>query len=179
MAIAIMQGRLVPPSDGRIQCFPRERWRDEFDLAGQAGLDAIEWIYDEYGADVNPIATDEGVELIRDLSAQSGVQVRSVCADYFMEKPLLRANAREIEERTQTLEWLLGQCSAVGATRVVLPFVDASRIDSDGELRTSQRSSSGPYPSPIQLAWSSISRPRFRPIASPTSLPECPVPASR
>ena len=34
MAISIMQGRLVPPIDGRIQTFPRERWRDEFARGG-------------------------------------------------------------------------------------------------------------------------------------------------
>ncbi len=63
--IGIMQGRLVPPTDNRIQCFPRERWADEFALASQAGLDCIEWIYDLYGADVNPLATDAGVEKLK------------------------------------------------------------------------------------------------------------------
>src|SRR5207247_2054984 len=68
MAIAIMQGRLLPSSDGRIQCFPRERWRDEFALAWAAGLTAIEWIYDLQGADVNPIASDDGLSLMKALS---------------------------------------------------------------------------------------------------------------
>jgi L-ribulose-5-phosphate 3-epimerase len=76
MVIAIMQGRLVPPTDGRIQCFPRERWQDEFALASAAGLDAIEWIYDLYGADVNPIATNDGLTMIESLSAASQVQIR-------------------------------------------------------------------------------------------------------
>jgi L-ribulose-5-phosphate 3-epimerase len=134
MAIAIMQGRLVPPSDGRIQCFPRERWRDEFELAASAGLDAIEWIYDLYGADVNPIATNDGLAEIKNLSTESDVFVRSLCADMFMDKPLLRAAEAEIEERKGTLIWLLGQCAMLGVKRVVLPFVDASRIDSDAEL---------------------------------------------
>ena len=26
----IMEGRLVPPEDGRFQCFPREQWESEF-----------------------------------------------------------------------------------------------------------------------------------------------------
>jgi L-ribulose-5-phosphate 3-epimerase len=134
MYIAIMQGRLLPPFEGRIQCFPRERWRDEFALAAAAGLDAIEWIYDLHGADANPIAAIDGVALVRALSTQSGVMVRSLCADYFMDKPLLRASHREIDERTETLVWLLGRCAILGVGRVVLPFVDASRIDSDAEL---------------------------------------------
>ncbi len=134
MHIAIMQGRLLPPFEGRIQCFPREDWRDEFALAAAADLDAIEWIYDLHGADVNPIAADDGLALVKGLSAESGVLVRSLCADYFMDKPLLRADPREVEDRTRTLAWLLRRCAMLGAGRVVLPFVDASGIDSDAEL---------------------------------------------
>lgn len=134
MAIGIMQGRLVPPSDGRIQCFPRDRWRDEFPRAAAAGLQAIEWIYDVYGADVNPIGSDDGIAEIRALSSDHGVLVRSLCADWFMDRPLLRAAPQQIEQRAETLVWLLGQCAKLGVSRLVLPFVDASSIDSDEEL---------------------------------------------
>lgn len=134
MVIGIMQGRLVPPSDGRFQCFPRERWRDEFALAAAAGLSAIEWIYDVHGADINPIATDEGLGQIGELATQNEVMVRSLCADYFMDRPLLRASDPEIQDRTETLAWLLRRCRLSGVSRVVLPFVDASRIDTDAEL---------------------------------------------
>jgi hexulose-6-phosphate isomerase len=134
MAIGIMQGRLLPPAEGKIQCFPRDRWSEEFDLAAAAGLGAIEWIYDLYGADVNPITTDDGLKQIAALSATSGVQVRSLCADYFMDRPLLRADEREIDERAATLSWLLRRCALLGVSRVVLPFVDASQIGSDAEL---------------------------------------------
>lgn len=135
MQIGIMQGRLVPPTENRIQCFPRERWQDEFGLAAEAGLDAIEWIYDLYGADVNPIATDGGLARIRELASSTRVQVRSLCADYFMDRPLLRASKPAIDERVETLVWLLGRCGMLGISRVVLPFVDASAIDSDADLR--------------------------------------------
>jgi hexulose-6-phosphate isomerase len=134
MTVAIMQGRLLPPLDGRIQCFPRDGWRDEFALAAAAGLDAIEWIYDVVGLDVNPVATDAGLHEMAALSADTGVSVRSICADYFMDRTLLRADDDEMEDRIETLSWLLRRCALLGAGRVVLPFVDASRIGSDGEL---------------------------------------------
>jgi len=133
MHIAIMQGRLVPPTEDRIQCFPRERWRDEFALAAAAGLTAIEWIYDLHGADVNPVASDDGLARMKTLSTQHNVMVRSLCADYFMDKPLLRASPKELEERLETLLWLLRRCALMAMNRMVLPFVDASRIDSDAE----------------------------------------------
>jgi L-ribulose-5-phosphate 3-epimerase len=134
MTVAIMQGRLLPPTDGRIQCFPRDRWRDEFVLARAAELDAIEWIFDDFGRDVNPIVTDSGLQEMAALSAQTGIGLRSVCADYFMEKPLVRATDDEIDDRIETLAWLLRRCALLGAKRVVVPFVDASRIDSGAEL---------------------------------------------
>ncbi len=146
--IGIMQGRLLPPVDNRIQCFPREHWAEEFELAAQADLDCIEWIYDLYGADVNPLATDDGIEQMKSLSRRYNVQVLSVCADYFMDKPLVRANVSEMAERLATLEWLIGRCQLLGMNprtsgvnprtsgvdRIVLPFVDASRIETEAEF---------------------------------------------
>ena len=132
--IGIMQGRLVPPTDNRIQCFPRERWADEFELTAQAGVDCIEWIYDLYGADVNPIATDSGLETLRDLSDRHNVRILSICADYFMDKPLLRASPAELEDRLHTFYWLLERGRLIGINRMVIPFVDASRIDTQAEF---------------------------------------------
>lgn len=134
MAIGIMQGRLLPPLEGKIQSFPRERWRDEFELAAAAGLAMIEWIYDLRGAKENPIVSDNGIEEMKALGARHGVEVRSLCADYFMDLPFLRADVPEVNERIDVLVWLLGRCSMAGITRVVLPFVDSSQISNDAEL---------------------------------------------
>ena len=110
MRIGIMQGRLVPPEPASFQAFPRTRWREEFALARAAGLQSIEWIYDVYSEDINPIATGESIP----------VEAASLCADYFMERPLSSAK----------LVWLLERCRLAGIERVVLPFVDASHIHS-------------------------------------------------
>jgi len=134
MVIGIMQGRLVPPTDGSIQCFPRERWRDEFALAAAAGLDAIEWIHDVHGADVNPVLTDEGAAEIRALATANQVAVRSICADYFMDRPLLRAEPSELDQRIEDLVALVRRGATLNIARIVLPFVDASRISGSAEL---------------------------------------------
>jgi L-ribulose-5-phosphate 3-epimerase len=133
MRIAVMQGRLLPPSDGAFQCFPRKRWREEYSLAADAGLDAIEWIYDSPGEGENPLGSDEGLAEMLRLSEKCGIAVVSVCADYFMERPLAKAGASESNERTDKLVWLLGRCKRAGIRRVVLPFVDNSKIESDAE----------------------------------------------
>jgi L-ribulose-5-phosphate 3-epimerase len=132
--IGILQGRLVPPTENRIQCFPRERWADEFALASQVGLDCIEWIYDLHGADVNPLATDAGVKKLTGLSRHHKVKILSISADYFMDKPLVRASQAELDERLKIFFWLLERCRLIGINRVVLPFVDASRIETQNEF---------------------------------------------
>jgi L-ribulose-5-phosphate 3-epimerase len=126
--IAIMQGRLLPPEGGRFQCFPGERWREEFPHAEDAALDAIEWIYDLYGAAGNPLATDDGVTAMRTLSERHGIAVVSLCADYFMDRPFVTADPVEFAELREHLMWLMGRCQVAGISRMVLPFVDASRI---------------------------------------------------
>ncbi len=131
--IAVMQGRLVPPEEGHFQCFPRERWRDEFALAAQAGLDAIEWIFDVYGEDANPLASDAGITEMLALSDKTGIVVRSLCADYFMDRPFLRTTQLEKAELIDKMRWLLSRCKRVGIGRVVIPFVDRSRIENDEE----------------------------------------------
>jgi hexulose-6-phosphate isomerase len=131
--LATMQGRMVPPEGGRFQCFPRERWRDEFSLAAQAGLDAIEWIFDVYGEDANPLVSDEGIAEMRSLCEKTGVAVRSLCADYFMDRPFLRKTKAEQAELIQKMQWLLSRCGTIGIGRVVIPFVDQSRIENDDE----------------------------------------------
>src|SRR5215471_1197176 len=101
--LGIMQGRLVPPMEGRIQAFPRDCWAAEFPNAAMAGLGAIEWIYDTYGLGANPIETETGIEEIRRLSQAHGIAVRSMCADYFMDFTFVRATDGERTERTGRL----------------------------------------------------------------------------
>lgn len=128
-----MQGRLGAPEEGRFQSFPRRGWRLEIERAAEIGLRGIEWIYDLYGEGSNPLETAEGREELRRLLALYGVSVVSICADYFMDRPLLRCSAADHGELLKRLEWLLSICPEMGVGRVVLPFVDASRIRDEQE----------------------------------------------
>jgi L-ribulose-5-phosphate 3-epimerase len=126
--IGIMQGRLLPPVGDTIQAFPVDHWAEEFPRAAAAELAAIEWIYDAPDRDRNPLSTDAGLARIAELSATHGVAVRSVCADYFMTHPLLRAADGVRAERVAHLEWLIARCRAARINRLVLPFVDGSAV---------------------------------------------------
>ena len=123
-----MQGRLCPPEEGRFQSFPRTAWEREIELAPQVPLRGIEWIYDLYGEGANPLETTGGRQQLRDKLARSGVQVVSICADYFMDCPLVHPDANTRLQRQDRLEWLIALCPEMAIQRIVLPFVDASKI---------------------------------------------------
>jgi L-ribulose-5-phosphate 3-epimerase len=129
-----MQGRLVPPEPGHFQAFPRDRWADELALAPQVPLSYIEWIYDLYGADVNPLTNDIG--LLQSVAADSGVEIRALCADYFMDRPFLRCTDSECQERLDLLHKLLRISKPVAIQRIVLPFVDASKMETEEDRQT-------------------------------------------
>ncbi|MFZ0747357.1 MAG: TIM barrel protein, partial [Terracidiphilus sp.] len=131
--IGIMQGRLSPPEDGRFQSFPRNSWRDEIVRAREAGLDYIEWIYDDYGSSENPISTKEGIAELNTLKSKYGIDTPAICADWLMDFPLIRCNDEERARREGVLHELLHRAKRIGASRLVLPFVDASSIRTEDE----------------------------------------------
>lgn len=132
-SIGIMQGRLSPPENGRFQSFPRSSWQDEFSRAREAGLAYIEWIYDHYGSSLNPIATEVGVSELERLKSECGIGTPAICVDWLMDFPLVRCTSEERTQREQVLHWLLRRAERIGASRIVLPFVDASAIKSEEE----------------------------------------------
>ena len=129
--IGVMQGRLVPPEPGRFQSFPRERWRDEFPNAKVAGVDYIEWIVDSYAEEVNPLFTEAGLAELDALKQRCGISTPALCADWFMDYPLLRCNHAELADRVSFLHRLIPAANRIGAGHIVLPFVDISRIETE------------------------------------------------
>ena len=134
--IGIMQGRLSPPEEGRFQSFPKSSWRDEFARAISAGLDYIEWIYDDFGGGENPLDTPHGLSELRELKAKWHIETPALCADWLMDYPLIRCTQEECQSRTQFLIQLIHLSKEIGARRVVLPFVDDSSIRTANEWAT-------------------------------------------
>ena len=133
--IGVMQGRLLPQIPGRIQAFPWDRWRDEFELASRHGFQSIEVIFEADRFHENPVYTDAGIAEINALIDRTGVPVSAVCADYFMVCPFFRVPADEQEESIRVLNRLIGCAARVGAARVEIPCVDAAAIRTEQDKR--------------------------------------------
>lgn len=128
-----MQGRLSPPEPGFFQAFPRDTWRDEFPRAQAAGFSYIEWIHDRHDDGANPIFSESGRAELAKLKAQHRIATPAICGDWFMDFPLIRCADLEQRERERHLRELITVARQIGACRIVLPFVDNSRMSTDEE----------------------------------------------
>jgi hexulose-6-phosphate isomerase len=130
--IGIMQGRLSPRIDGKIQAYPASTWQKEFEIAQEIGYAAIEWII-EKPVETNALMTDSGKAEIKKIIASTGVRIDYVCADIFMQQPLVRMTKDSKSQNKEYLSAILKNAKEVGAIGVEIPFVDNSSIKSENE----------------------------------------------
>jgi hexulose-6-phosphate isomerase len=131
--IGIMQGRLSPRIDGKIQAYPAKTWQKEFEIAQEIGYSAIEWIV-EKPLEVNALMSKSGMQEIKEIILKTGVRIDFICADIFMQQPLIRMSQEIREENKEHLKDILVSAKEVGAIGVEIPFVDASSIKSESEI---------------------------------------------
>jgi len=131
--IGIMQGRLSPPAPGRLQTFPWSSWKAEFLRARECGFDSIEWIFESERCEENPIWRNDGVNDIRRQVLETGVQVRSLCADYFMDHPFFRVNKAQCMQSVEVLKQLIIRAAHVGIKTILLPVLEQAEINIPSE----------------------------------------------
>lgn len=129
-----MQGRLSPPVNKKIQAFPLDTWEQEFQIAKEVGLEQIDWIVEADNFSKNPLLTTEGSTTIKTIISNTGVSVVAVCADYFMDCPLIRCSELELKERLTVMEFIIERLHFFGIKYLEIPFVDNSAIKNRYEL---------------------------------------------
>ncbi len=127
--VGVMQGRLSARPEHRLQAFPHQSWPEEFAHAKRLGFSYLEWIYEAERARENPIASSAGRAAIRACSAESGLPVGSVCGDYFMIHRLSGGTESERRENAAALAELVRWTRELGATRILLPLLETSAVD--------------------------------------------------
>ncbi len=120
--VGIMQGRLSKPINGMIQAFPKDTWREEFQIASEIGFDCMEIIFDGPN---NPLFTSEGALEIKKISDDAKIKISSISNDFSMFFPLFGDTKKYSLE---TILTLIQQCSSIGVPRVGISFEDNSSI---------------------------------------------------
>jgi sugar phosphate isomerase/epimerase len=128
-----MQGRLLPKYRGRYQAHPVGYWQDEFSIAAGFGLNLIEFILDYNNVYENPVMNESGIDEILALSDKTGIAVKSICADYFMEAPLHISSDMVVKESQKVLETLITNSPKLGVCDIVIPCVDQATLASNNK----------------------------------------------
>lgn len=129
----IMQGRLLPKFKNRYQAHPLGYWKDEFTIAKEIGLSYIEFIIDHNDYEKNPLMSDLGIKEIENIIQKTGIGVRSICADIFMEAPLHSENNSISNTSKEILLKLIKNSAKLGITDIVIPCVDQSTLKGEAD----------------------------------------------
>ncbi|MCM1500213.1 MAG: sugar phosphate isomerase/epimerase [Clostridium sp.] len=137
VSIGIMQGRLTQALGRGIQFFPFEEWREEFEKAHRIGLNEIEWIFDYYNYQNNPLWTKEGQTEINNIIQNTGIKVHSICWDYFMRRPFYKCDPSiketVLNENKYILKQVFEAMHEIGAGLIEIPLVDDSSLKAQAE----------------------------------------------
>jgi|TARA_B100001964_G_scaffold216588_1_gene255981 hexulose-6-phosphate isomerase len=121
--IGIMQGRLSKPLNGKIQSFPVNSWENEFYLAKDIGFKSIEWVLDENLKD-NPIVNKEHFSKIKMIKKKTGIEINSICCDYFMINSLSKNSKSFKEENLKILDFLIEKSCPLNNIKIIdLPLM--------------------------------------------------------
>jgi L-ribulose-5-phosphate 3-epimerase len=124
----IMQGRLLPKFKNRYQAHPLGYWQQEFVIAKQIGISYIEFILDYEEHHLNPLMTNSGIEEINCIIQKTGVGVKSICADFFMDAPIHSIDESVSNKSVEVLLRLIVNASELGIKDIVIPCVDHSSL---------------------------------------------------
>ena len=131
--IGIMQGRLSPRSSARVQSFPWRTWEAEFHQARLCGFDSIEWLFEAEAFEQNPIWNAAGREKIANMISTGGMEVRSLCANYFMTHPFFRVSEEDRKRSVAVLNELVPRAASIGVSTILLPVLEESELRTDQE----------------------------------------------
>lgn len=134
--IGIMQGRLTDPKGRGIQFFPFDNWKEEFKAAKDLGVEEIEFIFDYENYEENPLWQDEGASIKKAVD-ETGINIKSVCFDYFMRRPFFKycgeERAKVYEENIRIINHILHNMKQIGTFLIEIPLVDNSSLKSEEE----------------------------------------------
>ena len=129
-----MQGRLLPKYKNRYQAFPKNCWKNEFMIAKQFELDLIEFIFDYEDYNQNPLMSNSGITEIKKITNQSKVNVKTICADYFMKAPLHSEKKNIRDKSIFVLKKLLNLVKNLNVTDIIIPCVDGSSLKNKNHI---------------------------------------------
>ena len=123
--LGIMQGRLVPDENNKVQSFPRKRWKNEFKIANILGFKNIEYTVDFKDIYKNPINSANGRKEIKELMKKYKIVINSLTADFFMQRPFFKKGNYQYFE---LVKLICNNSKKIGVKYIIIPLVDNSSL---------------------------------------------------
>jgi len=129
LKIGFMQGRLSPLINRKIQSFPWQTWKKEFEEGNKINLTTMEWTIDQERIYENPLMTTEGQNQVKDLCTEYNFSIPSLTGDCFMQAPLWKSKNNERKSLEKVFLDVANSCSAVNIEMIVMPLVDNGSLE--------------------------------------------------
>lgn len=136
--VSIVQGRLTISHNGKLQCFPKNNWQREFDIARQCDFDAIELLFEEHNDSENPLLSDRGVDALNRTMDASRIKVSSILVDYSMAFTIWTVG-KYYQEALVNFENLTRRAKLLNVDKIVLPLFELDELDWGGWLERFKR----------------------------------------
>ena len=129
--IGFIQGRLSNLVDGKIQAFPWDDWKKEFQIASDLNIKLMEWTLDQERLYESPLMTDEGQTEIRDLMQKYSIKIDSLTGDCFMQAPYWKAEGDARDALIEDFKNIIKSCSNLSIKYIVVPLVDNGSVENE------------------------------------------------
>lgn len=133
--IGFIQGRLSDLVDGKIQSFPWDDWKNEFQIAADSGINLMEWTLDQENLYKCPLMTKEGQNEIKQLMLKHAIEIDTLTGDCFMQAPFWKTSGQLRSALLDDFKNIINACSALNIKYIVIPLVDNGSIDNDEQKR--------------------------------------------
>jgi L-ribulose-5-phosphate 3-epimerase len=132
--LGLMQGRLLPQIDNKIQAFPIKNWEEEFLLMNKINLGFLEWTFDQKNIFKNPILTHDGKKRIKLLENKFDVKVLTATCDNFIQAPIHKSGSHGKTSLVDLVKFI--KRNVGNSIRILVwPLVDGGAISTEGELK--------------------------------------------
>ena len=136
LPIGFMQGRLSDIVNNRIQSFPFDNWKNEFEIASKNNFNIVEWTIDSIDIFKNPLLNqNQHIEILK-LKRKHCIEIPSVTCDFFMENPFFKLNKSDKKKQEKLLINVLENCSKLKIKMAVIPLVDNGSIENNLQEKT-------------------------------------------
>ena len=128
LKIGISQGRLIKPPNNELQWFPGIKWKEEFQIANQIGLNHIELLAEVYHNKSNPLWNKSGRNEINNYSQKYKIENYSACFDYLIKNEI----SEDFSEKSDISIYskrFIDACSELNVKIIILPFLGENNLE--------------------------------------------------